>query len=370
MRNNKGAAMLYVLLVSLVIFILGGAILATGLGETRFAVRTENKAKAYYIARGGAAAAAEWVADPAHTRDEIKILITNNKTNSDTWTNFADGQFKVSFPDDNYLTPQVKSIGEYADVQQTVRVNLQKIYLFDAAVTVKEMLFFENNSNVYGQVARLPGAEVTAKNGTDPNLHISEPPILDVDYLYDSPPDPNLPVSTIAWGAEQADPGNINIIPGDKYLNKEFLSPISMSNGSVNIDIGDSGNIAYLQLHEFSANNIVINVEGTGSLFLYVDNIDFKGNLYSEDTVQTMLVVNDEGNLNFQTGSSTFQASIYGLNADMTIKANFASVGAIVARNLNIESGGNITYDSRYGKIEPEDMGYPSFGYHKVSWND
>jgi hypothetical protein len=370
MKNNKGAAMLYVLFASVILLVLGGSLLAASLGETRYAVHEENKAKAYYIARGGAAAAAEWVADREHTRAQIKTLITNNKNNPNTWTDFADGQFKISFPNDNYLTPQVKSVGKYVNVEQTVSVNLKKIYLFDAAVTVKEMLFFENNSNVYGQVARLPGAEVTAKNNTDPNLHISEPPIMDVDYPYESPPAPPTTKSPIKWGDEQADPKNIYIVPNDKYLDKEFTEPVEIVNGTLNIDIGNSGDIKYLQLHEFTANNVTINVTGNGKLFLYVDNIDFYGNLYSQDTVQTMLVINDEGALNFQTGSSVFQASIYGLNADMTIKANFASVGAIVARNLNIESGGNITYDSKYGMIEPEDIGYDSFGYHKVSWTD
>jgi flagellar basal body-associated protein FliL len=59
--SQQGSTMVMVLMVMVVLLILGTALISTSVAENRFVVKNEDRIQAYYIARTGAQAVAEYI---------------------------------------------------------------------------------------------------------------------------------------------------------------------------------------------------------------------------------------------------------------------------------------------------------------------
>ncbi|PKM57804.1 MAG: hypothetical protein CVU98_04235 [Firmicutes bacterium HGW-Firmicutes-3] len=356
-KDEKGSTLVLIMMVMVVLSILGAALLQTSLAENRFAIREENRLKAYYIARAGAEAASSWIEDPAYNLGTITTLITNNASNTTAPTDFADGQFWVSFSGNRYQ-PTVHSLGEYNGVEQKVNLSLDKNYFFDASVTVTDNLHMHNlnNTNVYGSVALTPSATITG-NGQN---NIGD--LYQTTRNFPSPTNPGLLAASVSW------PPPLNeISPSDGYADHSF-GTINFGNDTYYINL--NGNME-LQFDEMIIGSTAeIYVTGTGILNIYTDDIDFKGKLFTDPPAKTVLNVFDNGSFDMQTGNGSFEGFIYGPNADMTISANFDSIGAIIARSLTLQAGGNVSFSSTAGNLYPEELGFPSLGYSRTIWLD
>jgi hypothetical protein len=358
-KNKKGSALALIIIVVAVFSILGAALLQVSLAENKFAIHEEKRLKAYYMARSGAEAASKWVEDPTRNLSTINTLISTNTSNISNWTSFADGRFKIHFSGDEYK-PTIHSVGEYDGIQQKISLSLEKNYFFDAAVTVTSQLHMQNlnNTHVYGSVAVTPTATITGngQNNIGSLTHTTR--------TYPSPTDPNLPEATVSWPP----PAN-TITSGDGYADHRFTSPVSLGNSTYYFILSGDMNIQFDSLSLSS--NTEIYVSGTGTLNIYVNDINFKGRLFTTDpTVKTILTVFDNGTFDMQTGNGVFQGFIYGPNADMEISANFDSVGAIIAKTLTLQSGGNVSFASYLGNVYPEELGFSSLGYSRSVWYD
>ncbi|MDF2546494.1 MAG: hypothetical protein K0R93_1392 [Anaerosolibacter sp.] len=357
-KNKKGSSLVLIIIVMAVLSILGAALLQVSLAENNFAIHEEKRLKAYYIARAGAEAASTWIEDPTHTLSTIDTLISSNTTNVDKWTTFADGRFKISFSGDKYK-PTIHSVGEYSGVEQKVNLALEKNYFFDSTVTVTNSLHIDQpNCEVTGSVSRTPTASIT---GYTSNISVQPPKI--TNRTFPEPSDPVLLEAdpTLSWP-----PLGFNINSGDGYADRKFDA---VNLGSDTYYINLSGDMK-IQFNSLSGNNANIYVTGNGTLSLYTNSIYFKGNLFTGPNAKTILNIFNSGTLDFQTGNSEFQGFIYGPGADMTIKANMDSVGAIVAKNLTLESGGDVAASAAVGNLYPEDLGFQSEGYSRDLWGD
>lgn len=364
LRNDKGATLVLILAVMSVLAIIGTTLLQAGLAENRFAIREENRLKAYYIARSGAEAVSAWIEVPPTepTIDHLAIintLITENTANADTWSTFSEGRFKIHFSGDQFH-PIIHSVGEINGVEQQVNLSLAKEYYFDAAVTVLERLEMQNlnNTNIYGDVAYKPGAVITG-NGSG---NISGGSYISHRTYY-SPVDPTLDVLAVpfTWPADR------KISSTSSFANHN-LGSVTFDNNTYTIELNGDMSLQFTDLTMNS--NTDIYVTGTGILKMYANHVDFKGRLHTESTAKTILNIFDSGTFDMQTGNGKFEGFINGPGAEMEIKANFDSVGAIIAKKITLQSGGNITFSSTVGNVYPEDLGYPSLGYSKNMWMD
>ena len=362
LKSNSGAALIMILIVMVVLFILGTSLLNVSLSENKFAIAQEKGVKSYYIARAGAEAAATYIMDDSHTFSEINTLLIDNDDNIDTWSDFSDGQFKVSFGGNAY-DPVVHSVGNYDGIEKTTSVKLSKLSLFgDAAITVTEGLFLANNSLVGGTVATTndPETSVLPVENWD-NIEGGDP--YQTDTVFEDPDpsglDPAPPPGTISFP--------ITIEYGDGVSGYSY-NTIDLGSKEMNVNL-NNGDVK-LQASTFEGNNATINVTGDGLFTLYVDTINFKGDLIASDESKVLVIVYDEGNINFQTGNSIFNAFIYGPSADMTIKANYTGLGAIIGRNVSLESGGQVRFNPNNYDFYPEEAGLDSLGYVIEEWND
>ncbi len=339
-HNQKGYALALVILVVAILSIIGAALMVAARGEHVFTSRQKDKTQAYYVAKSGAEAMALWIEDTDTTLAEINTIVSGNTTNTDTWTDFpSGGRFKIHFSGDQY-SPVIHSEGEYKSITKNVSLLLDKRSYFDYAVTVVGTLGLNQaNTDVYGDVALANGAIIDDDSGT---IHGD---VYDITREFETPTT-SLPNSSM---------GDYVPIDPDSPYDYEF----------------EISGLTKVRIDNIDENNKTIHVTGDGTLIIFADTVSFKGNLYTDSDCKTILNILDNGNLNFQTGSSEFQGFIYGPTADIVIRANMEGVGAVVARNLDLSSGGSIEFDSDLAdSIYPEDMGLSSLGYDREVWGD
>lgn len=148
MKNEKGAALIVVIVVFMVMSIMGAALISRSVGENRIAVAQENQVKSYYTARSGADAMASYlIEDPSKLNDAIL------KTQSGPATGTIDDRtFEV------YVTGTehefiIESIA-YKDGQENARVYLTitEFDLMGHAIFANQILDTGNNVTVTGNI--------------------------------------------------------------------------------------------------------------------------------------------------------------------------------------------------------------------------
>jgi hypothetical protein len=154
-KEEEGGALVLVLITMTVLFILGTTLLKISLSDNKFAILQEKNLKAYYIARAGAEATADYIKDNEHSFEDINNLIVDNDINENTWTPFEDGKFKISFGG-NAFFPIIHSLGTYESAEEKASVKLRKITLFNDAITVLNNLHIKHsNCEIFGGVNTL-----------------------------------------------------------------------------------------------------------------------------------------------------------------------------------------------------------------------
>jgi hypothetical protein len=347
-RNNKGYALAMLIIFIAVAIILGAALLFISSNEFNFAIREENRLRAYYIAQAGIDGTREWLETAAF--DDVADVVNGNRTNTTAATSFGDGEFYIYFGGDK-VKPVVYSRGHYKTGERVISLDLQKRTYFDAAVTVTHSLNMANpNTHIYGSVIPVSDGTSTASiTGYTGLSNITGGILPPVNMTFPSP-------HTSVTETEIDD--YIDMTGSYDY---EFVIPNHDDSMEVKIDEIDLNGASYN-----------INVSGdSGDIFeLYVNDINFKGNWTCDPGVKFVLYILDSGTLEFQTGQATFEGNIYAPYADLTLKANMTNTGGIVAQNLSIESGGSTAYDSSTAEVFPEDMGLGTLGYHTGKWRN
>lgn len=120
-RNEKGWAMPLALLVMVVIFLLGTALWYYSTAETIQVARVENRMKAHYLARSGAAAMAKWINENRFIKSafiETELLGTTSLPVS-----LGEGTFKVTL-EGTLDRITVKSKGTVGGVTDEVTITL------------------------------------------------------------------------------------------------------------------------------------------------------------------------------------------------------------------------------------------------------
>lgn len=130
-NDNKGFALVLVIVTLAVLSILGVALLSRSLSETREVAYQEKKIQAHYIARAGADAVATNIIIN-HDRDMLDALETHVNTNISSDDNiFAEGSFDVKTKFNNGII-YIESVGEvpnnvFGTVTSTVKLELYNL---------------------------------------------------------------------------------------------------------------------------------------------------------------------------------------------------------------------------------------------------
>lgn len=288
-RNNKGSTMIVVLLVMVVLMILGVVIMNTSVAENKFAKKNEDKVQAYYIARAGAQAMAEYLINGGGQELFNKTSAPNSQ--------IGGGTFTVTVEDDLIAnnTINIISVGEYNGTSQTAKIRLSTSGygpggVFQYGIAARTRIFLDQQSNnIFISDARLVSAGAIGSIRLGNNIYANRgngtetlPREYDKDLSF---PGIIIPVGCPILTAFAITSVENNPIHRKVEGNLNLNSPLRIGgNGIVhiyvngNLTMGGSGRIEVVpgaQLYLYITGNSVTfkgSSSANGSIFLYAPN--------------------------------------------------------------------------------------------------
>lgn len=377
MENNRGSALIYVLVVLVVMSILGITLLNVGLSETKQVKYQEFQKEAYYIARSGADATIKEILNKSDNilLKKIENLSTGQSILS-TQSSIAglDGTYIVDISYQNYSI-LVKSTGtintsSYGMISSSATVVLSN-FMNRAVIGVSG--FDINGLRVLeGDVESINGA-ITGTPGNAEEWDGDSP----TDYVKYETTGRELPsvvepvgvteyndgVSPIANMPHDFKPGHDAQIPGSfKY------GEIDMGNNTLIIDttLGDVEIVTdVLKLKDgfeiLGTNHVFITIASSTDGASEIKTNSTNSNL----TNQLFIFLVKDAVLNISTGGQDFNGYIYGPEATVSVASNSTLTGNIVAGTFYGTSNASITYEPL--AVTPDR--YPAFIDEKTRYS-
>jgi type II secretory pathway pseudopilin PulG len=345
LSNNRGSTMIMVLMVMVVLLILGTALMSTSVADNRFAAKNEDRIQAYYIARTGAQAVAEYI-----IHGEASEII--GKT-SEPNTQIGGGSFTVTVEEDaDNNVYNIISVGEYNDTTQTAKIRISSTGsgvggIFQYALVAQSEIEMDNSAGTGLTIVGSAGAKdgpifLGSKNTSIPQDIESTlifPPIVTPDSF-------DLVYTTIS-----------NSIT----IESNAENPLNISVGSI----------------DFSNNNRIINITGDGIVHMYIDgDIDFGADsgFLVADTAKLYVYVTGSRTISLrgvQNANYSKNLMIYAPESDIDFNnasKNFEFEGTIIANNIYLTNHLSIKHNPEmynFLEVDKTNIGIEYTGY---SW--
>ncbi|QSX08653.1 hypothetical protein J0B03_00750 [Alkalibacter rhizosphaerae] len=155
--KNRGSALVTVLVVMMIMMVLGVSILRVSVSENTFAKHNEEQLQAYYVARSGAQAIAEYMIQDGNDDADDLIDAGFSAPNSQ----IGNGEFRVSVDEDATTGAIViTSEGTFNGKKDIVKIQLEESLggLFDFAILAKNIISNDGNGNG----ATITGGEIAS----------------------------------------------------------------------------------------------------------------------------------------------------------------------------------------------------------------
>lgn len=362
--EESGYALVLALISMLVLMILGTALLDLSIAETTFVNRNEDKLQAYYIARSGAQAVAEYMV--ADNNDDAADLIG---TTSDQNNQIGGGTFTVDIQQDPTYSNivNVVSTGVYNGIEQTVKVNLFRTFgLFDHAIVSQGYIDVSNEGgsgiDINGSVVTIDG-EIDLPDGS-----------YDTDGSIEGA---SIVLPSVELPSDFADTfGDINRNNNDLELPGSSDSPqVVTAEAEEYFYHADSVKIknGYIKAVNDGSKKIIVHlfIEDDSTSTDPILLIDTNGYLDSDDNALFYVYIKSERPvLNKGSGASN-NVYIYAPTSDITWNnANGASFnGGLVGKNIMVHNHTDITHNAdfeEYFQLDTSDVGIIFTGYNWV----
>lgn len=391
MKKRKGASLVVVLIIALFMTILGSTALFLSDSEAIKTTKQTDKMKAYYAARSGADAMADWMEGKTITQVNDYLAKATDWTTLDNQVGL---EYKVSIKKSisNASVLNIISEGRYNNIVQKVVLSYQaandaKEYLFEMAAFSEEGLKIDGSSSITYSTSisgpalitnsiskdsieligdpRINGDVLIGKNGNlnevikTPNdsFITGSKSILLANKTYTLPYFPednnNLPARPDFTTPTE---GAIYLINQDGYYDKIEV----VGNRSVTIDTGAAGNIRKIRVRNLDVSQGHINLTGNGKLELYIDDSFVLGgssSINSSEINKKPIGTNHQSikayykglnPLNFG-GATRFEGSLYIKSANLTLTGSNKVTGNIISGGTNIDiSGASSTVQTVY----------------------
>jgi hypothetical protein len=156
---------------------------------------------------------------------------------------------------------------------------------------------------------------------------------------------------------------------GDLTMNSSMELTITLNNNGIIDD--EDGNILSddslkLYFNELNMGGATINVEGSGTLTVFVKEMEFKGDLKCVNGAKILFKVIDGGTVNVKTGNSTSELFFYGPYADFNISAAYTVIGSLVGDNIKFSAKGGMEFDANKGEFSPK-IEFDTFSYDIIN---
>lgn len=306
--KSEGSALVFVVLLMLILSILGLSLLGTALANSKMAVHQENSMKAYFLARSGASALADYIIKTPEA--DVEGMVSAGATEPEY---VADGSIVLDVQEVNDEII-ILSSGTANGVNREASVVLHdvKSMLFDFAILAKGTINISNHVTVVGQVATNASASSNPVTTAPHSVPKAEDVITDAGIYI---PEIEIPASMLVISTKIT---NDTVIPvtGDTYYHLEK-----------GVDLG---------------NHKTLSITGNGTLHLYVSEGWSSGNhskLVTDPNVNVIIYVID--NSDVYITSHEFNGSIYAPHSKVTFHNASGSAhggrnfhGSIIAKDV------------------------------------
>ncbi len=346
LKNQEGAALVYVIVVMMVVFLLVGGIATVSMSENRQAMYQVEEMTSYYIARAGAESMASELKRMSKTKLEQFTLGEQQASASNVLAGEGDVEIFVSYDsaDEQYI---IRAVGTYERAESTVRIRMSYSDQTDldyAAYAIDDMGAPGGASDaisvgtITGTIAS--GGDIHYKQADVNNGGLDEDLIQpnwneDVDIYV-----PDLVTSGILVDFDLVDNPNTDLIVNESTVFTNF----SMNNKDLTIDTdnaeykqdnyddfdthftmsegsGGSGGWLIINFQGEAKLSGDISVSGSNNLMIVVnDAFYFNGELEILDDVMVEIYVVDESSDTSQTDNA-FRNN-HGDDYDLVIEGN------------------------------------------------
>lgn len=370
-RNNRGIALPIVLIIALILTILGTVLWHYSVRDLIFAEKNLKRMQAYYIARSGADAVAQYIVDNPDgidMKEYVDALVNSPKSYPTSISGDPKGYFEIEVTRDSGKgIIIIQSVGTVDEISQKVSLTLYELVtgeepLFDMAVFSNTAIELKGSARIEGDVginSLEPGSVVLAwSTAIDGNLFIApdaDPEkiltgarpnprdnitndILEMtqERVYGLPPFPDFPEDlswrgsfTVGWNPSP---------PYHIYEDGEYDS-ITVKSELV-IHVGDEDRILRVNSLEVSGSGkITLNRTGKGRLYLYVnDNFNItNGATINNDGDPGDIFIYYKGNSPVNpSGSTKIVGCLYAEKADIVISESGGITGHIITGGENV----------------------------------
>ena len=363
--NESGSVLALTLVIMLVLMILGTALLNMSLAENKFAIKQEDKMQAYYIARSGAQAVAEYMVLDNH--GDAKNMVGTSATNNSV----GGGSFTVSVTQDpvNASIINVVSTGNFKNTTQSAKLNVYKTSagvggLYNYAIVAKNNITSTNNA---GSGTTINGGIATV-NGT---INLS---------------------GHVTYGT--ATPNALIMLPEVELLpvyNQQFMSPIDSdislpASGQIPMSTVDGINVYNYYATGLDLKNETLSIVDTTGVtptngkpnvvvHIYVEgDINIETNALFDVDEHAMLYIYVKGTYSVKLSGNGAQNNVFIYAPDCDIVWNNAQpsgiiFGGLVGNNVTISNHVNITHNplmSNYSNLNTSNVGITYTGFKWV----
>jgi len=380
LKNQKGSAMIVALIVMLVSSLLGSAMYQYSTASTMHVAKDEKHMQAYYLARSGADAVAEYIIKNPDQLTAQQMIDFLSGAPESSEANLGNGRFKVKVSrDDINNSINIISTGYIDnDTQVPVTLTLSETLIAGTPPTDSTPVF-DMATFTSGDIRLSGGARIVGEAGTgsiapssvrmdggakiEGDLYIGEDGdpenVLDIpnwaspsDFVtgniepigsarsYVLPPYPEFPDLQIRESLDlKGGPSNDETIANDGDC---YFEEITISSGrTLTIDVGSTERNIRVGTLDVKQGDIII--EGTGKFNLYVDDTFSMGGSSKinagGNTSQITMYYNGNDEINL-SGSTEFIGSVYANTANIDLAGSGQVKGNIITGGTSVKMSG------------------------------
>lgn len=259
LKNDRGSALVLVLILMMVMTILGTSLLATAFASTKMTMHQENSMKAYFLAESGARTIAEHIINTPAIN--IADILSSQETEP---ISIGGGTVTLDIQEiDSNLVITSNSIVNGVSNQATVILEKSIGNIFDYTILSLGEISISNHVTVIGDVATTAGPEdvSTAPNASPQKNSI----ITNSDFIL---PTIEIPSSYDQVFNSEVTGGETITVSGESKVH--LSEGVSLSNKKTLTVTGNGTLHLYLSKGWSSANHTQLNVADTVTLYMYV----------------------------------------------------------------------------------------------------
>lgn len=364
-KNNKGIALAYVLIIMAVMAILGLVIIQISLTETLQAAHDKNKMQAYYLAKSGVEATAAWMVNPNNKGD---TLIGKTSSPATLTGSNINGTYIVSVLGD-ITSPilLVKGTGTVNGVSATATMSINmgstsiSTVFTDTLYSYNTITANSNAAEIIGNI--VAGDAIDVKNVSGKTTQYKK-------IKYPSVIFPAIP-TTVDFSDSNS---YLNLTDTSKFPGQIAGYDTFTCGSNLTIYTGNLNNVVSLIVNTFDLSKSArLTITGNGILWVFVKaqiNIDNKAQINYDKDPRKLIVFLGVGTAFTDKNSYQFNGFIYAPDTAFSITGNGNITGSIIADTIDIK-GNNSIDGTKFGPFNDITISnLPVVKYSKGYWVD